>query len=60
MEQIGIYEQLTIQVVEQNLNRKRFYVGERVLGYTFQALSATLTFPMADERKSIEASNMSM
>ncbi|KAF7764410.1 ATP-dependent helicase IRC3 [Pseudoalteromonas citrea] len=31
MEQIGIYEQLITQVVEQNLNRERFYVGERVL-----------------------------
>lgn len=30
MEQIGIYEQLITQVIEQNLNRERFYVGERV------------------------------
>ncbi|WP_283957018.1 hypothetical protein [Pseudoalteromonas aurantia] len=31
MEQIGIYEQLITQVIEQNLNRERFYMGERVL-----------------------------
>ncbi|MBB1423841.1 DUF3427 domain-containing protein [Pseudoalteromonas sp. SG43-7] len=31
MEQIGIYEQLITQVIEQNLNRDQFYVGERQL-----------------------------
>ena len=29
MQQIGIYEQLITQVIEQNLNRDQFYVGER-------------------------------
>lgn len=28
MEQVGIYEQLITQVIEQNLDRKQFYVGE--------------------------------
>jgi hypothetical protein len=31
MQQIGIYEQLITQVIEQNLNRDQFYVGERHL-----------------------------
>ncbi|MEL7306720.1 MAG: hypothetical protein AAGK05_01930, partial [Pseudomonadota bacterium] len=31
MEQVGIYEQLITQVIEQNLDRKQFYVGERQL-----------------------------
>ena len=31
MQQIGIYEQLITQVIEQNLNRDQFYVGERKL-----------------------------
>ncbi|MDK1287744.1 DUF3427 domain-containing protein [Pseudoalteromonas umbrosa] len=31
MQQIGIYEQLITQVVEQNLNREQFYIGERQL-----------------------------
>ncbi|KZN69208.1 DUF3427 domain-containing protein [Pseudoalteromonas luteoviolacea] len=31
MQQIGIYEQLITQVVEQNLNREQFYIGERPL-----------------------------
>lgn len=31
MEQVGIYEQLISQVIEQNLDRKQFYVGERQL-----------------------------
>lgn len=31
MQQIGIYEQLITQVIEQNLNRDQFYVGERQL-----------------------------
>ncbi|NNG41702.1 hypothetical protein HJP15_01890 [Pseudoalteromonas sp. NEC-BIFX-2020_002] len=31
MEKIGIYEQLITQVIEQNLNRDQFYVGERQL-----------------------------
>jgi len=31
MEQVGIYEQLITQVIEQNLNREQFYVGERAL-----------------------------
>lgn len=31
MQQIGIYEQLITQVVEQNLDREQFYIGERQL-----------------------------
>ncbi|MEG3759051.1 DUF3427 domain-containing protein [Pseudoalteromonas carrageenovora] len=31
MQQIGIYEQLITKVIEQNLNRDQFYVGERQL-----------------------------
>lgn len=31
MQQIGIYEQLITQVIEQNLNRDQFYVGEASL-----------------------------
>ena len=31
MQQIGIYEQLITQVIERNLNRDQFYVGERQL-----------------------------
>lgn len=31
MNQVGIYEQLITQLVEQNLNRDQFYVGERLL-----------------------------
>ncbi|KZN62895.1 hypothetical protein N473_18440 [Pseudoalteromonas luteoviolacea CPMOR-1] len=31
MQQLGIYEQLITQVVEQNLNREQFYIGERQL-----------------------------
>ncbi|MCF2856154.1 DUF3427 domain-containing protein [Pseudoalteromonas sp. SMS1] len=31
MQQIGIYEQLITQLVEQNLNREQFYIGERQL-----------------------------
>lgn len=31
MQQIGLYEQLITQLVEQNLDRTRFYVGEREL-----------------------------
>ena len=31
MEQTGLYEQLITQLVEQNLNRESFYVGERSL-----------------------------
>ncbi len=27
MEQVGIYEQLITQVIEQHLNREQFYVG---------------------------------
>ncbi|WP_259368715.1 hypothetical protein [Colwellia sp. Bg11-12] len=31
MNQTGLYEQLITQLVEQNLNRKTFHVGERLL-----------------------------
>ena len=31
MKQTGIYEQLITQLVEQNLDRESFYVGERSL-----------------------------
>ena len=31
MNQTGIYEQLITQLVEQNLDRESFYVGERSL-----------------------------
>ncbi len=31
MEQVGIYEQLITQVIEQHLDREQFYVGERQL-----------------------------
>lgn len=31
MQQVGIYEQLITQLIEQRLDRERFYVGERVL-----------------------------
>ena len=31
MSQTGIYEQLITQLVEQNLDRDAFYVGERTL-----------------------------
>ncbi len=31
MNQTGIYEQLITQLVEQNLDRDSFYVGERTL-----------------------------
>jgi len=31
MNQTGIYEQLITQLVEKNLDRKSFYVGERLL-----------------------------
>ncbi|WP_259386412.1 hypothetical protein [Pseudoalteromonas sp. MSK9-3] len=36
MEQIGIYEQLITQVIEQYLNRERFYVGKRALDTHFR------------------------
>ncbi len=32
MQQIGIYEQLITQLVESQLDRDRFFVGERELG----------------------------
>ena len=31
MQQVGIYEQLITQLIEQRLDREKFYVGERVL-----------------------------
>jgi len=33
MNQTGIYEQLITKLVEQNLDRESFHVGERALGF---------------------------
>jgi hypothetical protein len=38
MNQTGLYEQLITQLVEQNLNRKTFHVGERLLAYAIKVI----------------------